>query len=226
MKQTKLALSAVMIVAVGLIGTNFVTGSEMIGQEKFDALSNSNAVYGHLTIVHSDPDGNILSYIQTDNEVAAIGLDCMAALVFGGTAGDNCEGNKTATFSTIGLFKDESFPNTMNATVVGGQDLFDTILTTNGLEIENGTATPTTDSDANPTSGGIGINPGSKTDIEVTFTVGSKVSGQVVNGAALFNTPLPVQSPFSNAVLAGQTFADVTLDSEDTLTITWTIEIG
>ena len=223
MKQTKLALSAVMIVAVGLIGTNFVTGSEMIGQEKFDALSNSNAVYGHLIIVHSDPDGNILSYIQTDNEVAAIGLDCMAALVFGGTAGSNCEGNKTATFSTIGLFKDETFPNTMNVTAFS-PNLFTTILTTNGLEIGNGTATPTEDSSANPTSGGIGIDDGSKSDIEVTFTVGSQVSGQVVNGAALFNTPLP--SGPSDAVLAGQVFAPVTLDSEDTLTITWTIEIG
>ena len=35
MKQTKLALSAVMIVAVGLIGTNFVTGSEMTELETF-----------------------------------------------------------------------------------------------------------------------------------------------------------------------------------------------
>ncbi len=35
MKQTKLALSAVMIVAVGLIGTNFVTGTEMTEIETF-----------------------------------------------------------------------------------------------------------------------------------------------------------------------------------------------
>jgi len=70
MEQTKLALSAVMIIAVGLIGTNFVTGLETTGQEKFDALSNSNTIYGHLTVIHSDPDDNVLSYIQTDNLIA------------------------------------------------------------------------------------------------------------------------------------------------------------
>ena len=77
MKQTKLALSAVMIVAVGLIGTNFVTGSEMTELETFGANLDSGSVYGHVTVVHSDPSGNILSYAQTDNLVANAGKNCM-----------------------------------------------------------------------------------------------------------------------------------------------------
>ena len=77
MKQEKLALSAVMIVAVGLIGTNFVTGLEMTEQEQLGANSNNNDIYGHITIVHSDPDGNILDYIQTDNVVGLFGKSCI-----------------------------------------------------------------------------------------------------------------------------------------------------
>ena len=218
-----------MIVAVGLTGTTFVTGLDMTGQEKSDVLSNSNVVYGHLTIVHSDPDGNILSYIQTDNEVAALGVDCMAALVFGGTAGSNCEGNRTAPFQTIALFNGETFPNTMNATTAGGSgNLLGVDLTNDGLEIENGTATPTQNSFAVPTSGGFNLDFGSKTDIEVTFTAGSiGAATQDVNGAALFNTGRNGTGLItSDAVLAGQVFNSVTLATDDTLKITWTIEIG
>jgi len=207
MEQTKLALSAVMIVAVGLIGTNFVTGLEMTGQENFDALSNSNTVYGHLTIIHSDADGNVLSYIQTDNIVAIDGKDCMAQLVFGNNDSD-CDGTADSKFNTIALFKDESFPDTMNATGLKTVDI-----AVNGLEIENGTSTPTQNAEA-VTSG-----DGSKTDIAKTFTTGTGVAGQIVNGAALFNAA-------TDAVLAGQTFTAVSLNTADTLTITWTIELG
>ena len=224
MKQTKLALSAVMIVAVGLIGTNFVTGLDMTGQEKFDALSNSNVVYGHLTIVHSDPDGNILAYIQTDNQISSFGLDCMAPLVFGNTEGDSsCESAGTSNFTKIALYKDESFPNIMNATAGGGggNDLLTTDLTVDGLEIGNGTLTVSEDAVAVATVNAdkTGIDSGTKTDIQRVFTAGSLLSSQIVNGAALFNFD-------QDAVLAGQTFSPVTLDVDDTLTITWTIEIG
>ena len=215
MKQTKLALSAVMIVAVGLIGTNFATGSEMIGQEKFDVLSNSNTVYGHLIIVHSDPDGNILSYIQTDNVVSSNGLDCMALLVFGTISGTSCEStDKDTVFDTIGLFEDESFTNSLNAS-----SLQPAALTEDGLQIGNGTSlTVSKNADAVPNGDKITMDSGSKTDISLIFTAGSLTS-QVVNGAALFNND-------EDAVLAGQSFNPVTLETDDTLTITWTIELG
>jgi len=205
MKQTNLALSAVMIVAVGLIGTNFVTGSEMTDQEKFDALSNSNTVFGHITIVHSDIDGNILSYVQTDNEVAAIGKDCMSNQVFGNTD-TLCTSSGTSAFNTIALYVNESFPITMNATGLKINDLTNT-----GLAI---TVADSVTNNANATSGGTGT----KTDIKNTFTAGSLVT-QAVDGAALFNDD-------EDAVLAGQRFTLVTLNESDTLAITWTITVG
>ena len=203
MEQTKLALTAVMIVAVGLIGTNFVTYSELTGQEKFDTLSYSNPVYGHITVVHSDPDGNVLSYIQTDNLIATIGKDCISELTFG-DLNTNCTASSNKEFNKIALFEDESFPASMNATGLKTVDLEN-----NGLELTQGT----TSVNANATS-----SVGSKTDITKTFTAGSGVSGQVVNGAALFNDS-------EDAVLAGQTFTAVSLNTDDTLTITWTITV-
>jgi len=204
MKQTKLALSAVMIVAVGLIGTNFVTGSEMTGQEKFDAISDFGSVSGHITIVHSDPDGNIISYIQTDNLVALDGKDCMAELVFGGTAGAACDATTGNVFNTIALFNGQTFPATMNAT-----GLLTVDITASGLAITNGVATPTQNAAA---TGAVGA----KADIANTFTAGVT---QTVDGAALFNSS-------TDAVLAGQTFTAVTLNNLDTLAVTWTITLG
>jgi len=212
MKQNKLALSAVMIVAIGLTGANFVTGSGLTDQEKLGAYQDSSQVYGHVTLIHSDPDGNILSYIQTDNLVANDGKDCMAALVFGGTAGGaDCTAATDTAFNTIALFNGQSFPVTMNATGLLGVDI-----TTAGLAIADGDLlTPAQGVAASGT--GYVDGAGGTTTIANTFTAGAT---QTVDGAALFNG-----TPF-DAVLAGQTFTSVTLNNLDTLAVTWTITLG
>ena len=228
MEQTKLALSAVMIVAVGLIGTNFVTGLETAEQEKFGAILSSNPIYGHLTIVHSDPDGNILSYIQTDNVVGLIGKSCLSELIFGNhvttcdnEAADVIVGFTNTNFTTIGLFDGETFRDTINAT--GTNDLLTVDITAAGLTIRNGGQEVTVTKNADPVSGGAG----SKTNIAKTFTAGVGVTAQDVDGAALFNNGTGVgDGEEPTAVLAAQTFAKVTLNEADTLLITWTIEIG
>ena len=228
MKQEKLALSAVMIVAVGLIGTNFITYSAMTEQEEFGALSSSNNIYGHITIVHSDPDGNILSYIQTDNVVGLIGKSCLSELVFGGhatTCDTEVTGNLNTNFTTIALFDGETFRDSINATGLNNLLGAGTLVNVAGLTIRNGGQGVTVTESSVPVSGGIG----SKTDIAKTFTAGVNVAGQVVDGAALFNNGTGVgggESP--TAVLAAQVFTQgsVTLNESDTLLITWTIELG
>jgi len=209
MKQAKLALTAVMVVAIGLIGTNFVTGSEMTELETFDAISDSGSVYGHVTLIHSDPDGNILAYIQTDNLVANDGKDCMAELIFGSTAGAACDATTGNVFNTIGLFNGQTFPATMNATGLKTVDI-----DASGLALADGVATPT----ENTASSGTGYvdGAGSQSDIAKTFTA---TTTQSVDGAALFNSS-------TDAVLAGQTFTQVNLNNLDTLAVTWTITLG
>ena len=197
-----------MVVAIGLTGANFVTGSEMTEQEKFNAMSGSSPIYGHVTVIHSDPDGNILSYAQTDNLVANDGKDCMAELIFGGTAGTACDGT-ASVFNTIVLFDGQSFPATMNASGLLGVDI-----TASCLAITDGVATPTENTAA--TGADYVDGTGSLSDIAVTFTAGAT---QTVDGAALFNDN-------DDSVLAGQTFSSVTLNNLDTLAVTWTITLG
>ena len=210
MEQTKLALSAVMIVAVGLIGTNFVTGLEMTDQEKINAYEDSSPIYGHITIVHSDPDGNVLAYIQTDNVVTDDGLNCLAERAFG--AGDStCDGgSSTDLFNEIGLF-DES------ETFAAG-DVFDTnALVTDGDA--DGLGIGSADSVKEDT-GSNGATNGVITDIVKTFTAGpGTVTNFDVDGAGLFNAA-------GDVLFAAQSFNLVSLNTDDTLTITWSIELG
>ena len=205
MKQAKLALSAVMIVAVGLIGTNFVTGSEMTEQEKFYAYVDSSPVYGHITIIHSDPDGNILAYAQTDNVVTDEGKDCMAERLFGGSAGSACAATSTTdAFTTIGLFSGQTFAATDTAALKAAS-----LITASGLDITDGVATPTQNAAASTPTG-------AKADITKQFIAGTT---QTVDGAGLYNVG-------ADALFAGQTFGSVTLNNLDTLDVTWTITLG
>ncbi len=206
MKQTKLALSAVMIVAVGLIGTNFVTGSEMTDQEKINAYVDSSSVYGHITIVHSDPDGNILAYAQTDNIVTNQGKDCMAERLFGGTAGSVCAAvSTTDQFNRIGLFSGATF-------VLEDTAALETPIIAAGLGLASGTVTTNTAAAGTGTT----VVNGAMADIAKTFTA---TATQAVDGAGLYNAG-------DDALFAGQVFSSVTLNNLDTLAVTWTITLG
>ena len=102
----------------------------------------------------------------------------------------------------------------MNATgydgqVIGnGPGLLDVDLTQTNLDIDTGVVTI----NANAT-----VGTGTKIDIKFTFD--SEADGQDVDGAALLDES-------DSAVLAGQTFDSVTLNTSDTLAITWTITVG
>ena len=209
MEQTKLALSAVMIVAVGLIGTNFVTGLEMTDQEKFNAYEDSSPIYGHMTIVHSDSGGNILAYVQTDNIVTNEAKDCMSERLFGGSDRSGCGATaNNDLFDKIGLFTGETF-------VLEDNFASNTLIAVAGLGIQ------TADSVAEKTAAagtGTSVDNGAITSIIKTFQAGLNVD-QAVNGAGLFNAG-------GDALFAGQTFTSVTLLEDDTLKITWEITLG
>ena len=218
MEQTKLALSAVMIVAIGLIGTNLVTGSEMTDQEKLDVNQDLGSIYGHITAIHSDSDGNIVSYVQTDNLVANIGKDCMAELVFASAGGASCESAVSAKYSTIVLYDGTSFPVTTNVSLANGlltNDVEEASFT--GLGFVQGTVTE----DTAAFGTGYVDGTGSTTKITNTFTASTGVSGKNIDGAALLDDNTPPQS-----VLAGQQFTAVSLTDGDTLAITWLITLG
>jgi len=209
MKQSKLALSAVMVVAVGLFGANFVSGSDITSESKMDAFVASSPIYGHVTIIHSDPSGNILSYQQTDNVVTTEGKDCAIERLFGSSGAGDCNATSTTDlFNLVGLATGLEAPTqASNATLANGfvaRDYADSGLTPNTA-------------DSVTTTAAVHKGTGAKMDILETFTASDNANP--VDMAILYNAD-------ATAVFAAKDFASVTLNTSDTLAVTWSITLG
>jgi len=208
MKQTKLALTAVMVVAMGLTGANFVTGSNMTPENEMNAFVDASPVYGHVTIVYSDPSGNILSYQQSDNIVTREGKDCAIERLFGTSGAGDCNATSTTDlFNFIGLTTGLEDPTiNSNATQANGfvaRDYADSGLIPAIADSVTTTAATT--------------SVGAKMDIVRIFTATDDGNG--VDMAILYNADV-------TALFAAQKFTPVTLNTDDTLTVTWTITLG
>ncbi len=208
MKQSKLALSAVMVVAIGLFGANFVSGSDMTSESKMDAFVASSPVYGHVTVIHSDPSGNILSYQQTANVVTIECKDCAIERLFGTSGAADCNATSTTDlFNLIGVATGLEAPTkNSNATLANGFVARD--------YADSGLIPATADS---VTTTAATASVGAKMDILETFTASD--DSNPVDMAILYNAD-------ATAVFAAKDFASVTLNTSDTLAVTWSITLG
>ena len=106
MKQPQIiALTAVLAVAVGMVGINGASG-DIFGLNTSPEVSTyeGQAYKGHIIVKHFDPEGNLLSYQQTDNLINVAGKNCGANLLFG-TGFANCA--SPGVFNQIALSDDD-----------------------------------------------------------------------------------------------------------------------
>ena len=87
MKDAKnIGMLAAVVFAIGMVGINFSDGTFMT-QNTPTATMDGGSILGHIEIIHSDAEGNILSYQQTDNAIVNDGRNCTAMLLFGANSG-------------------------------------------------------------------------------------------------------------------------------------------
>ena len=96
-RQTTLAMFGILFAAVMTLGMISVSG---FSQSLFVASTDTKVVnhmgmMGHITFTTTDQDGNILSYIQTDNLIVNVGENCTAESLFNVTTGgaEDCAHN-------------------------------------------------------------------------------------------------------------------------------------
>ncbi len=91
MKQPQtIVLTAVLAVAVGMLGFNGVFGDTFGFDSSPEIATNDVQAYkGHIILKHFDAEGNLVGYQQTDNVVNFAGKNCAAYLTFG-AAFANC----------------------------------------------------------------------------------------------------------------------------------------
>lgn len=211
MKNTITIVVLVAIVAVGAGFAGFGFGSNQPSPNQ-TVLATSALMSGHIQLVATGPDGQIKAYRQTDNAITTNGENCVAKMLFKGptsTGTTACTGAITQPFTYIalgtGTNAETPVINDLQTEVVGS-----------GLDRALGSATM-----VNATTGqGNAFSAGSAT---VTVTKSFTSSGTVaVTEAGLFNNT----KTGTDGIFARKVFSAVTVNPADTLTVTWTINIG
>lgn len=207
MKQSyTLALTVVTVVAIGIAGISISAG-DIFGLENDPKLATQadTSITGHVIVKHMDSEGNVKSYQQTDNVVTFVGKNCAANKVFGSGFG-NCTSSDTFRYigvstNTGATFADETASLTNECT--GGSPCGSI----------NARATGTVSAF---TAGANDVNPVAQ--IQATFQ--NTGSSTTLASAGLFDAAT------SGNMFALRGFASTTLNTNDSIQVTWQIGLN
>jgi len=216
-RQTTLAMFGILFAAAMALGMVSVSG---FSQSLFVASTDMKAVnhmgmMGHITLTATDQDGNILSYIQTDNVIVNTGENCTAESLFNVTTSDSADSECLGMGSHTGG----------NGVADGG---FVYIAIGNGS-----TAVVATDTSLDPTETEIdrqkdnntavvsssGVNPSSA--VVTLDTIFEATQDSSITESGIFDSAAP-----GGNMLARQVFTAIDLTTGDKLTVEWEITIG
>lgn len=201
--------SAIAAIAVGVLAVYGLPSMVSNPANTYNTNPQELGMLGHVTLIVTDPQGNIKDYRQGDNTVITTSKSCTAKILFGGTS-TLCASPGTATWTTIGIGSGGSPPTQPADTVTR----LVTEYTSFGLNRAAATGTSETLTDA---STGVGA----KAVIQGTFT-NTDTGSHSVNEAGLFNGT----STTTSGMFAAQTFTAISLNQNDALTVKWTITVG
>jgi hypothetical protein len=203
-------LIAISILAIASIAAISVLDSStplaIAGVEK---QSTGISMVGHLELVAQNAQGNIKSYVQTDNAIVSEGTGCIIQVLFdSGVSGTSCGG-------TPGLFDSVVIGTGAPATAEGETEDFSTftIATSGGLSA----GLEDTDVETNDNTGSLGSH---NATVSVQFT--NTGVQQSITEALLMNHTTGGGTTQS---LAYQNFTGIPLDTNDSLTIDWTVTV-
>jgi hypothetical protein len=215
-RQTTVAMFGILFAAAMALGMVSVSG---FSQSLFVASTDMKAVnqmdmLGHITLTATDQDGNILSYIQTDNIIVNVGENCVAESIFNvtTTGTDLCDGTGTQTGG--------------NGVADGGYNFIaiGTNSTTAGATNQTlGAGSEVSRIKANSTSVVSSTGSGAGSKAVVTLTGVFVASGTpTIQESGIFDKAVAADEN----MLARQTFTGIPLTSGDKLTVEWEITIG
>ncbi len=213
MKQPQIiALTAVLAVAVGMVGINGASG-DIFGLNTSPDVSTSEgqAYKGHIVVKHFDPEGNLLSYQQTDNLVNDVGKNCAANLLFG-TGFLNC--TAPAVFENIALSTNSGAGFNEADTLLANECDTITDQCGSGLEARQAGIVDAAVVASTPTD--------AQVRIQATFTMGS-AGPTTINSAGLFDA---LTTETGNMFAERNFSTGVALSQNDSIQVTWLITLG
>ena len=215
-RQTSVAMFGIIFAAAIALGMVSISG---FSQPLFVASTDTKVVnhmnmMGHITFTATDQDGNILSYIQTDNIIVNVGENCVAESIFNvtTTGADLCDGTGTQTGANSNGVADGGFT-------------FIAIGTNNTMAGATNQTLGTEDSriKANSTSVVSSTGSGAGSEAVVTLTgVFTATGTPIIQESGIFDKAMAADEN----MLARQTFTAIPLTVGDKLTVEWEITIG
>jgi len=217
MKTSKnIGMIAVVAFAVGIAGFSFSDGNIALQNDVPVSSLDGASMMGHIEIIHRDNDGNIVTYVQTDNAIMNAGRNCAANMLFGTTANTVCDDQTPGYYNVIALGNGTAFVTDDN-TKTG----LTAEITGNGLARSDGTNVVSMQG-----SGATGATGGSAvTRIQNTFTysTATATNSNTITNAGLFNSTTPsAVGVFALKALPG---SGVTMNPGDQLTVNWDITL-
>ena len=212
-KNTIMVLSIIAVASVISVGA-FGSSTTALALGNANGASDGLVLQGHLEMIKTDSQGNILSYQQTDNEVVEEGANCLLQQAFrtdffGAGSSSNCAGDP-GVFNVIYIGDDATTFSAANTTATAAA-------ITNATQMN---INPQADSDGVVLTDHVGGGAGANAVLSVTFqNVGGSL--ETVDQAAILNGT----DASASKALAYREFNGIPLDDQDQLTINWTVEI-
>jgi len=216
-RQTTLAMFGILFVAAMALGTVTVSGfSQPLFVASTDTKAASNmGMLGHITLTATDPDGKIISYIQTDNVIVSVGENCVAESIFDVATNDvthKCTG--VGVHDSGNGLKDGGFTSIAIGTVgaLNSETEADVALMGEIFRIQD-TIPDVIDSDG---------TVGSTAVVTLTSEFTATADGTIIVESGIFDDP----TDNTGNMLARKTFNPISLAIDDKLTVEWEITIG
>ncbi len=225
--KSTLALVGVLFAAamvVGMATTSAFSTPLVIASSA--TVDNQFGMFGHITLTQTDADGNMKSYIQTDNVIVNIGENCVAETLFNVTTvgAFACAGASSPLYTggPLNGINNDGF----SFIAVGNSSASATppvaVETDTGLTVENVTTTMAR-LDGSPTVTTESANTGSSAVVTLSAVFTSDGGISDIDESGIFD-----EATFSagDNMLARQTFTNIRLSAGDQLTVEWEITIG
>ena len=193
--------------AIVLLGIAAISVGVLSTANTAEAISNeASGVLGHITLTVADADGNIKSYVQTDNLVTFVGRDCIVEQTFATSVAGCTDG---ATFNNIGL-----------GTGTGQAVTSSNVATPLGVGCVRQLASTNTEAGTTTETVTIKAIFGGSTSTGADVT--NAACQATITEAGLFDSATAA----TGEMFSYQSFTGVAIGTADTLTVQWDIAFG
>jgi hypothetical protein len=216
MKTANMAIMSVAVLGFGLLGITSVSFSD-VSETNSLSPTETGSILGHVTAIHKDPNGSIMSYSQSDNLVVTEGFENLSYVTFG-ALNVTSPIDDNMVFNVIALRDvDAGDPAAGDGYVSGDYSAVSGLAPAEVDGNTNGVTTNCPGGDAQ-----LGTDGSGTMYLSCTFIAGGT---DTIYGASILNNG-SASHVFAAKNFTGPGASGITLNQDDQLTILWDLALA